>query len=64
MAADGATKMFKLVLQFAKNEVGATSIEYAIIAAGISIVIVAAVQAIGGSLQGMFTTVLNGLTAG
>ena len=56
--------MIKLVLQFARNQIGATSIEYAVIAAGISIVIVAAVQAIGGSLQGMFTTVLNGLTAG
>jgi hypothetical protein len=32
--------------------------------AGISIVIVAAVQAIGGSTQGMFTAVLNALTAG
>ena len=56
--------MLNLVLQFARNQAGATSIEYAIIAAGISIVIVAAVQAIGGSTQGMFTTILNALTGG
>jgi pilus assembly protein Flp/PilA len=56
--------MFQLALQFARNRAGATSIEYAVIAAGISIVIVATVQAIGGSTQGMFTAVLNALTAG
>jgi pilus assembly protein Flp/PilA len=56
--------MFKRVLRFAANKRGATSIEYAIIAGGLSIVIVAAVQAVGGSLQGIFTTVLTGLTAG
>ena len=59
-----ATKMFKLALQFARNRAGATSIEYAVIAAGISIVIVASVQAVGGSTQGLFAAVLNALTAG
>lgn len=56
--------MFKLALQLARSRAGATSIEYALIAGGISIVILAAVQAIGGSVQGIFTTVLNALTAG
>ena len=56
--------MFKRVLRFAANEEGATSIEYAIIAGGLSIVIVAAVQAVGGSLLGTFTTVATALTGG
>ena len=56
--------MFKLALQFARNRAGATSIEYAVIAAGISIVIVASVQAVGGGTQGLFAAVLNALTAG
>ena len=43
------------------DESGATAIEYAIIAAGISIVIVAAVSSIGTSVNTTFTTVSNGL---
>ncbi|ABA04415.1 Flp/Fap pilin component [Nitrobacter winogradskyi Nb-255] len=39
---------------------GATAIEYALIASGISIVIVAAVSGIGGSLRDRFDA-LNGL---
>lgn len=56
--------MLKLSAHFIRKQAGATSIEYAIIAGGISIVIVAAVQAVGGSTLGMFTTVLNALTGG
>ena len=51
----------KLLASFAKNESGATAIEYALIAGGISIVIVAAVGAIGTTLSGTFTSVQNAL---
>jgi pilus assembly protein Flp/PilA len=46
---------------FLKDTKGATAIEYALIAAGISIVIVVAVTAIGTSLNTMFTSVSTGL---
>jgi pilus assembly protein Flp/PilA len=46
---------------FLRNESGATAIEYALIAADISIVIVAAVQAMGSSLNTTFSNVLSSL---
>ena len=46
---------------FLKNESGATAIEYALIAAGISIVIVAAVNGIGTTLNATFTSVSTAL---
>lgn len=49
--------MLRLLAWFGKDQSGATAIEYALIAAGISIVIVAAVNAIGTSLNGTFTSV-------
>ncbi len=50
----------KLASDFLWDESGATAIEYALIASGISIVIVAAVIGIGGSLKERFDG-LNGL---
>lgn len=52
--------------RFAKDESGATAIEYGLIAALISVVIIAAVSALGGSLIGVFnniTTELGGTPA-
>ena len=49
------------LLRFLKDETGATAIEYAIIAGGISIVMVVAVQAIGTTLNTTFTSVAAGL---
>ena len=46
---------------FWTNERGATAIEYAIIAAGIAVVLVTAVSAIGTSLKSSFTSVATGL---
>ncbi len=43
--------------RFLRDEKGATVIEYTIIAAGLSIVIVVVVQSIGTSVSGMFTVV-------
>jgi len=47
--------------RFLKDESGATAIEYALIAGDISIVILAAVQGIAGSLKTTFTNIQNGL---
>jgi len=47
--------------RFLRDEGGATAIEYAIIAGGLSIVIVVAVQGIGTTLNTTFTSVSTGL---
>jgi len=52
--------MFKIT-EFLKNESGATAIEYGLIAAGISVVIIAAVNAIGSSLNAKFNYISNQL---
>jgi pilus assembly protein Flp/PilA len=50
-----------IVLSFLRSESGATAIEYGLIAAGISIAIVAIVQGVGGSLVNTFTNVQTAL---
>lgn len=49
--------MKKLVAYFAKDESGATAIEYGLIAAGISVVIAVIVGTVGTNLNTTFTTV-------
>lgn len=51
------------VIAFLKNESGATAIEYGLIAAGISVAIIAAVNALGTQLNTTFTTVTTDLAA-
>ena len=51
--------MRRLVTRFFRNEDGATAIEYGLIAAGISVVIITAVQLVGTNLQGTFNSVAN-----
>jgi len=46
--------MKNLIRQFIADESGATAIEYGLIAAGISLVIIAAVTGLGGSLKTKF----------
>jgi pilus assembly protein Flp/PilA len=46
---------------FLANESGATGIEYGLIAAGISIAIIAVVQSLGSSLNTTFTSVQTAL---
>ena len=53
--------MKNLVLRFVKNESGATAIEYGLIAAGISVAIIAVVQGLGTKLKSTFTSVQNAL---
>ena len=48
--------MRKLV-QFIKNESGATAIEYGLIAAGISVAIIAVVNGLGTTLNEKFTSI-------
>ena len=50
-----------LLARFLKDESGATAIEYGLIAAGISIAIVAVVQGLGTKLNSTFTSVTNAL---
>jgi pilus assembly protein Flp/PilA len=53
--------MKSLVSRFVKNESGATAIEYGLIAAGISVAIIAVVQGLGTKLTSTFTSVKNAL---
>ena len=53
--------MIKKMLTFAKNESGATAIEYGLIAALVSVAGIAALNAMGDSLQEMFETVAEEL---
>ena len=46
--------------RFARDENGATAIEYAMIAAGIATAIVAAVSALGTTVKGLFESVAAG----
>lgn len=53
--------MKKHVCDFLRDERGATAIEYGLIAAGVSIAIIAVVQGLGSSLKDTFGKVSNGL---
>ena len=48
---------------FLKNESGATAIEYGLIAAGISVAIIAVVNGLGTQLNTLFSTVSSDLAA-
>jgi pilus assembly protein Flp/PilA len=49
------------IKRLVRDESGATAIEYGLIAAGISVAIIAIVQSVGGSLVGTFTAINTGL---
>ena len=51
----------KLAYEFLKNEDAATAIEYGLIAACISVAIIAVVQGVGTKLTSTFTSVRNAL---
>jgi len=53
--------MKKLALHFLRNDSGATAIEYGLIAAGISLAIIAIVNGLGSNLNGMFTSINSSL---
>ena len=51
----------KYLAKFVKDESGATAIEYGLIAAGISVAIIAVVQGLGSKLNTTFTSVSTAL---
>ena len=53
--------MKNLIARFAKNESGATAIEYGLIAAGISLAIIAVVNGLGTTLNTKFTSINTSL---
>jgi len=53
--------MIRLFCRLAEDRSGATAIEYSIIAGGIALAIVAAAQALGTNVQGMFGNVLTAM---
>jgi len=55
------TPLLRFSKRFAKDEAGATAIEYGLIAAGISIVIIGALALAGDALTDLFNTITAGL---
>jgi pilus assembly protein Flp/PilA len=53
--------MSHLIRRFIQDEAGATAIEYGLIAAGISLAIIAAVNALGTSLSSKFSEISSSL---
>jgi pilus assembly protein Flp/PilA len=53
--------MKNLVARFVKDESGATAIEYGLIAAGISLAIIAVVNGLGSNLNNKFTSINDSL---
>ncbi len=53
--------MKALVMRFLRNDSGATAIEYGLIAAGISVAIIAVVQGLGSKLNTTFSSVSSAL---
>ncbi len=49
--------MTKLIARFVKDESGATAIEYGLIAAGISVAIIAVINGLGTTLNTKFTSI-------
>ena len=49
--------MRRIIGAFIKDQAGATAIEYGLIAAGISIAIIVAVNGLGSTLNGVFSSV-------
>ena len=52
----------KTLKRFAKDESGATAIEYGLIAAGISVAIIAVVTSLGTKLNATFTSISTALS--
>lgn len=53
--------MKKIIAKFWADQSGATAIEYGLIAAGISLAIIAAVNGLGSTLNGKFTSINTSL---
>jgi pilus assembly protein Flp/PilA len=53
--------MKNLIARFVKDESGATAIEYGLIAAGISLAIIAVVNGLGSKLNSQFSSISSSL---
>ena len=53
--------MKNLIARFVKDESGATAIEYGLIAAGISLAIIAVVNSLGSNISGKFNSINTSL---
>lgn len=53
--------MKNLIARFVKSESGATAIEYGLIAALVSVVIIAAITTMGSNLTGVFNSIATSL---
>ncbi|NEU95539.1 Flp family type IVb pilin [Bradyrhizobium uaiense] len=53
--------MKAFIVRFLQNDSGATAIEYGLIATGIAIAIIAAVNGVGTTLSGTFSTISGSL---
>ncbi len=53
--------MKRSIIRFLRDDSGATAIEYGLIAAGISVAIIATVNTLGGQLNNVFTNVSTSL---
>lgn len=56
--------MLEQIRTFARDEGGATAVEYGLIAALVSVVAIGALTAMGGSLDTLFTTVSSAIDSG
>ena len=54
-------RCFDAARRFARDDLGATAIEYALIASGISIVIFAVVNTLGATVTGLYSNVVTAL---
>jgi pilus assembly protein Flp/PilA len=61
LAETGDQAMSKFVMRFAKNESGATAIEYGLIVALIAVFIIGAVTSVGSNLATQFNAVASKL---
>jgi pilus assembly protein Flp/PilA len=57
MGMKTAKQDIRTIRSFLRDERGATAIEYALIAAGIAVAIVTAVNSLGDTVKGMYETV-------
>jgi pilus assembly protein Flp/PilA len=48
--------MKRLIVRFVRDESGATAVEYGLVAAGISVAIIAVIQGLGNNLKTAFTS--------
>jgi pilus assembly protein Flp/PilA len=56
-----STTIYRPVLRFARDESGATAIEYAMIASGVAVAIAATLVSLGSGVKGLFVSVSSAL---